>query len=611
MSDVEGLFAGFSDIDWEAEPDDLDDGPDDDSAFGSADFADADDDGLTPEQVAAYLAAREARRFEPVPYKLKPTKKIIAVVDTETDPFAEGLVVAPFCLGFDTGDRYVEFWGDDCVDQFFAYLATLTAEGQEFIIYAHNGGKFDFFFFLKYLDALQTPLIMGGRLVKIHFQKQEFRDSFAIIPQALGAYQKDVIDYALFTRDKRERNKATILKYMRSDCAYTRELIVGFHDLFGDKLTIASASLPMLNSFTGFERISGDGFDERFRAYYYGGRNQCFETGYLKPRLGQQWRVYDRNSMYPAEMRDALHPVSNRPELQTKIDGDTDFACIEAINRGALPMRDEKGGLDFTVKRGTFFATIHEINAGLETGTLDILRVKHAWKFDRKASFAEFVDRFYQLRLDAKANGDKVRDILYKFCLNSGYGKFALNPRKFKQWTLTVGEIPQPQATFDNPEGWSLHSQSGDMFIWCRPSPRKGGFYNVATAASITGAARANLLRNLSLATRPIYCDTDSIICEGFRGELDETKLGGWKLEASGDRAAIAGKKLYTVFNELELRSSGKAIKKASKGVNLSPSEIVSVCNGQEILYRNPVPNFKLDGTAEFVSRRVNKTGSI
>jgi len=189
----------------------------------------------------------------------------------------------------------------------------------------------------------------------------------------------------------------------------------------------------------------------------------------LRPKSGTKFFLYDRNSMYPAEMRDTLHPISNRPELQSKIDKDTDFACIEAINRGALPMRDEKGGLDFTVGKGIFYATIHEINAGLETGTLDILKVKHAWKFDRKATFAEFVERFYSLRQTAKANGDKVRDILYKLCLNSPYGKFALNPRKFKQWAMTIGEIPEPQATSANPEGWSLHSQSGDLFIWSRP----------------------------------------------------------------------------------------------------------------------------------------------
>jgi hypothetical protein len=308
-------------------------------------------------------------------------------------------------------------------------------------------------------------------------------------------------------------------------------------------------------------------------------------------------------------MRDELHPVSNRPELQTTIDKDTDFAFIEAENNGALPMRAEDGGLDFTVKYGKFYATIHEINAGLETGTLKIKRVIHAWKFDRKASFAEFVDQFYNLRLQAKANGDKVRDILYKFCLNSGYGKFALNPRKFKQWAMTIGEVPEPQATAAEPNGWALHSQCGDLFIWSRPNPRRGGFYNVATAASITGSARANLLRNIALAKRPVYCDTDSIICEGFAGETNETELGGWKLEAIGDRIAIGGKKLYTIYNKQDLSERGEAIKKASKGVRLTPKEIIAVCNGDEIVYQNPVPHFSLDGSADFIERRIRATG--
>jgi len=585
------LFGDFDEFDWSQEIDG-DDSPDSDEISG--DYDDNDSDELTPEQVAAYLAKRESERCEPVPYKHKTTKKIIAVVDTETDPFATGVIVKPFCLGFDTGERYLEFWGDDCVKQFFDFLATETAQGIEYLIYAHNGGKFDFFFFLPYLDAGQTPLIMGGRLVKIYFGGQEFRDSFAIIPQGLAGYQKDEIDYNLFTRDKRERHRAAILKYMKSDCHYTRDLIVGFHALYGDKLTIASASLCMLNSYHGFEKFSGEGIDDRFRRYYFGGRNQCFETGVLRPRPGKTFYLYDRNSMYPAEMRDTLHPISNRPELQTAIDKDTDFACIEAVNYGALPTRDEKGGLDFTVETGTFYATIHEINAGLDTGTLKINRVKHAWKFDRKSTFAEFVNRFYGYRLDAKAEGDKVKDILFKFGLNSPYGKFALNPRKFKQWAMTIGEIPEPQATSDNPEGWSLHSQSGDLFIWSRPSPRKMGFYNVATAASITGAARANLLRNLALSDRPIYCDTDSIICEGFKGELNDTELGFWALEATGDRVAVAGKKLYTLYNQAELAATGKAIKKASKGVRLEPAEIVAVCNGQEVVYENPVPNFTL-----------------
>ena len=595
--DFEGVDGDDEETDAPARPGDYGEGEGDD------------DDGLTPEQVKAALERLAAKRFAPKPFTLKPSKKRIAVVDSETDPFAHGFIVLPFTIGFYDGETYVDFWGDDCVVQFFDYLASKSLEGIEYIIYAHNGGKFDFFFFLKYLDVGQSPLIMNGRLVKIHFGGQEFRDSFAIIPQALSAYKKDEIDYRLFTRDKRQKHRAKILAYQKTDCVYTYELIDGFHSMFGDKVTIASASLTMLHSFHGFEKIKTAALDDRFRRFYYGGRNQCFETGVLYPRAGRKWKLIDRNSMYPAVMQDEMHPISASCDLQKTIDENTDFACIVARNDGALPQRKEDGGLDFTVKYGTFYATIHEIRAGIETGTLRIDRVKHAWRFHKKASFRDFVQQFYNLRLDAKANGDKVRDILYKFCLNSAYGKFALNPRKFKQWLMTVDEIPEPLASDGDPKGWVPHSQSGNIFIWNRPAPRQSGFYNVATAASITGAARANLLRNLAKSTRPIYCDTDSILCEEYRGEYEETKLGGWKLEATGDMAAIAGKKLYTIFSE------GESIKKASKGVNLTPDEIVRVCNGTEILYQNPAPTFRLGrelcdmGDTDFVSRRVNRTG--
>jgi len=558
------------------------------------------------ERRAALLARAKADVFEPKPYVIKSSKKRLAIVDTETDPFEPGLVVKPFTLGFYDGERYVDFWGDDCVKEFFDYLATLP---DQYIIYAHNGGKFDFFFFLEHLDEGQTPMIMGGRLVKIFFGGQEFRDSYSIIPQKLSSYKKDEIDYMLFKRGVRDKHRAKILEYQKSDCIYTFDLIAGFHEMFGDKLTIASASLPMLHSFTGFERIKSEQIDARFRKYYFGGRNQCFETGILRPKNARRFRLYDRNSMYPAVMRDALHPVSAAGRLQRDIDDDTDFALIVGKNDNALPVRAEDGSLDFTHKYGEFYATIHEIRAGIETGRLRIDKVKHAWAFERKATFAEFVDRFYGLRLEAKAVDDRVRDILYKFCLNSGYGKFALNPRKFKQWLFTVNEIPEPLFSPQCPEGWRHETTSGNIMIWCRPSPRRTGFYNVATAASITGAARANLLRNLSLATRPVYCDTDSIVCEAFGGDLDDKALGGWKLEAEFDTIAIAGKKLYACFDGGEPFCDAKGeYKKASKGVALSPEEIMAVCKGQQITYENPVPNFALDGSAEFVTRNIRMT---
>jgi hypothetical protein len=546
----------------------------------------------------------------PVPYPMKEAKKIIAVVDCETDPFEHELVVKPFAIGFETPTSYIDFWGDDCVQQFFEYLATCE---ERFIIYAHNGGKFDFFFFLKFLAANTSPRIINGRLVQIVFGKQEFRDSYAIVDIPLAKFQKDEINYAKFTRDRREENKTEIRAYLKTDCHYLYQLVTEFHFRFGDKLTAASAALQVLNSFHGFEKITSEPIDAIFREFYFGGRVQCFETGKLYPSKNEKWLVTDRNSMYSSAMAECLHPISSTFQMNDRITDETDFAHILAFNNGALPARLENGGLDFTVRYGEFRATIHEIRAGIETGTLQIDKVISTYEFDRKVTFAEFVNHYYPLKAKAKADKDKLAEIMYKLVLNSSYGKFALNPRKFKTWKLTLGEIPYPQATEDNPDGWTLHSNNGEFFIWERPSPRRGGFYNIATAASITGAARANLLLNLSKATRPIYCDTDSIICERFNGNLNEIELGGWKIEATGDFAAIAGKKLYAIFD-------GKnVLKKASKGCTLTGEEIIQICEGEQILYRNPVPSFHLHnaghfeldgiGSADFIKRTIRMTG--
>jgi hypothetical protein len=549
--------------------------------------------------------------IEPIPYPMKDAKKIIAIVDCETDPFEHELVVRPFAIGFETPDRYIDFWGDDCVEQFFMYLATCE---ERYIIYAHNGGKFDFFFFLKHLSPNTSPRIINGRLVQIVFANQEFRDSYAIVDIPLAKFQKDEIDYAKFSRDCREENKAEIRAYLRTDCGYLYTLVKEFHKRFGDKLTAASAALQILNSFHGFERITSEPLDAMLREFYFGGRVQCFETGLCKPSPGAEWIVIDRNSMYPSAMSECLHPISATYQTNDRITDETDFAHIVAFNNGALPSRNERGGLDFTIPYGEFRATIHEIKAGIETGTLQIEKVLCTWEFDRKGSFSEFVNYYYPLRQKAKADKDKLADIMYKLVLNSSYGKFALNPRKFKSWKLTIGEIPQPLATEEFPDGWSQHSNNGDIYIWERPSPRRGGFYNIATAASITGAARANLLRNIALSKRPIYCDTDSIICEQFCGDFSETELGGWKIETTGNLAAIAGKKLYAILD------NGKTLKKASKGCTLTGDQIISICQGETIEYCNPVPSFHLHdngrydladgiGSADFIKRRIRMTG--
>lgn len=568
--------------------------------------------------------------IEPVEFEPKEVTKRICIFDTETDPFAQDRVVEPFTCGFYVTDtqEYFDFWGDDCIDQFFVFIRK-EFEGQELVIFCHNYGNFDAYFCTSYFDCDSHPFIINGRLVRVMAGGQEFRDSYAMMPFALGTYDKIKIDYRMMEKGFRDVFRDEILIYQKRDCTALAELVLGWLDLFGDRMTIASAALPLLRSYHGFDTMT-EKQDADMRPFYFGGRNQCFTTGVITGTF----KVYDINSSYPNAMKRFKHPISSTPIYEAKITDRTHFAFIRAWSLGALPVRNESGGLDFPIGTRDFYACIHEIRAGLDTKTLRIIKVYHSVYFTDESNFEGFVDDMFSRRSAAKVVGDEVRRMHYKYALNSPYGKFAQDPRKYEAWWFDPEEVPTPgycddcnkrirkglppeacegcdgETPLTSPWGWYLHTMRNGRNIYASPQKVKpGSFFNVATAASITSAARATLLRGIQRATRPLYCDTDSIICEhlepGDGVVLDPDELGAWDIEAAGDTVCIAGKKMYAVFNE------GEEIKKASKGVRLTADQIRSVCEGAVVSYSNPVPKFSLDADPVFVTRNIRRTGNV
>ena len=146
--------------------------------------------------------------------------------------------------------------------------------------------------------------------------------------------------------------------------------------------------------------------------------------------------------MYADRMRNIKHPTGKPLEVEDRIGPRTYFACIDAINYGALPSRTRTGSLDFTVEKGTFYATIHEINAGLETGTLKILKVKHAWDFDTTSTFQTFIDYFQSKKEQAQREGDVLGYLFYKRLQNACYGKMAQDPDAYLDCVIVKGCLP-------------------------------------------------------------------------------------------------------------------------------------------------------------------------
>lgn len=528
-----------------------------------------------------------------------PRKKInreLAVIDFETDPFLFGRIPKPFCAGFYSKEKYVEFWGDSCVTDLVNFLKDSP---QKYLIYAHNGGKFDYFFILKHLE---NPIkIINGRIAKCYLAGHELRDSYSILPIPLSAYVKDKIDYKLFEHNKREKNKVSILEYLKSDCVYLFDLVDKFIDRFGTKLTIGGAAIAELEKLHPFERTQ-ESHDLLYRPYYFGGRVEHYKTGVLHG----DFKIYDVNSMYPYVMANCHHPTGHyysqsiRPPVNKfgEIVGyeNAEFFFVELTcdNFGAFPSRVKNEPLNFDVPRGTFKVTSHEYRAAVELGLISNVVIERVFKPNQTITFDNFVGVFSKEKIAAKLTKNKTQEIFAKLILNSAYGKFGSNCAEYKDYFIQA----DLEVKIDE-DKWKLSgTHDCGVNIWEKPSNVKR-YFDVATAASITGAARAVLMRALSLAKNPVYCDTDSIICEGFNGELSETKLGAWKLESDGDELAIVRKKIYA------LKKNGVLVKKASKGALLTDAEIFAIARGAKINWKKDAPSFSLTMGTRFIDRNI------
>jgi hypothetical protein len=526
--------------------------------------------------------------------------KPIYTLDSETDPFQHGRKPMPFCWGLWDGTKLKVFWGDDCTDQMLTYLDTLPPG----LIYMHNGGRFDIYFFMR--SILNNPMkIINGRITKAKMKCQrgwhEIRDSYAIMPVPLAMAVKTDgkldIEYWKLEREVRDVHRAEIILYLSRDVELLWKLVVEFVDMFGVQLTIGGTAMKELRKCHEFTRLTLDEDRPIRERYFYGGRVECFESGIISGAF----KVYDLNSAYPDAMMRSLHPVGRCYFTGSKITKDTCFVTATGYSRGAFPVRPVKGNLNFDHGYGTFHVSIHEWNMAEELGLFDCDAILDCQEFEAKATFEEFVSKFYTLRMEAQDAGDEIKKLFYKLVMNSAYGKFAQSSENYCEFRLT-DETENLYAL-----GWDLYMVHGssanpreNWVIWSKPSLDET-MYNVATGCSITGAVRATLMRAISVAQRPIYCDTDSLICEHL--SLDTGKgLGQWKLEAECNYIAMAGKKLYALFMD------GDVVKQANKGVNISAADIVRVCEGAEVECLRDAPSFKLDGSHRFIDRVVRMT---
>lgn len=567
-----------------------------------------------PKERAVKLEEARGRATVKRRAKLEERLEHIAVLDFETDPF-DHLArdrIAPFtaCLYSESFEPII-IWDENEETFVSRVIEEIEKLPGEYIIYAHNGGKFDFLFLISKLRGRVS--FKGRGLMSANIGRHEIRDSYHLIPEKLSAYQKDEFDYSKLTKRNRKKNRAEIIRYMVNDCKYTYDIVKAFLGEYGIKMSIGQAAMALLKQKYPDVKSLHKNDDLFLRGFFYGGRVECIAG---RGVWDGPFKLYDVNSMYPFVMAEYNHPVGNsyRPRVG-RPDKSTVFVDIDCFSDRAFPSKAEGRGTLFPRGFGRFRVSIHEYNTAMELGLLAKVKFNYCVDCFEQTNFSDFVLPLYQARIETKQrlrSGDilegsdlyykiKRDDIFYKLLLNNAYGKFAQNPRRFKEFFITDAD----EEPSDERETWGDFPAElcGDYAIWQRPI-KQLRFNNVGTAASITGAARSVLLRARASAIDPLYCDTDSLICRALPDtRLDPSALGAWDCEAELTRVMIAGKKLYgyeTLDGKQKIRCKG--------GAGMSWEMLEQVTGGNVVMLPARAPTLTRRGDQRYIDRRISAT---
>jgi len=534
------------------------------------------------------------------------TKRYI-FADCETNPFKRGDTYSPYIFGAYCAEyqpKKKRFLKHRTFDTFETVKDFVDfASKRPSVCYFHNGGKFDYFFLLKYIEG--EVMFIQNRLARFGIGECEFRDSYNIIPIGLAKYKKDDFDYSLLNDYK--ANKEQVIKYLRNDCVYLSEMVIHFVENYGTKLTIASSALNIWAKMCGYHKslykTSSFDYDRLFREYYFGGRVECAKLGDIKADL----KCYDINSSYPFAMMHK-HPwgyVFHDGKNQ-KIQGKS-FVKLVCVSRGALCRRNERGETVFDndgVKR-EYKTTGWEYIAGVELGLLEDVEILWVMTHTDEIDFCAYVDRFYEQKKNS-VNGS-LEYISAKLFQNSLYGKFGQDFTAFEEFF--VSSECKKYLSVDGKEErkrFEFSQQiSTEKYLYARDAD-EGEFFNVAIAASITGFARAYLLRAIKNSRGFVYCDTDSVFCESLECLKSDTELGAWKCEGEFDRMIICGKKLYCAFP----KNPKVKHKIACKGVKLTSKDFEKMACGETVIYDRETPSINMKrGEISYLTRAVKMEG--
>jgi hypothetical protein len=311
------------------------------------------------------------------------------------------------------------------------------------------------------------------------------------------------------------------------------------------------------------------------RDCYHGGR--C-EAGYIGT-LKQPVHSVDVNSMYPFVMSYA--------EMPLRIAGITKFVQVHHLRKlletycvcayvsletdqpFAAVVRDNK--LTFPVGRFDAYLCTPELEYAISIGA--IREIHLCASYEKGIPFKVFALELYQHKEAAARDGRKFEADHWKKLLNSFYGKWGQNGRKWVEIATCDRHI------FD--ARWNINAQTDVKtlrrrfggFVFERADDGESSESHPAIAAHITAHARMVLFA-LIRKLKPedyFYCDTDGLLISdsglhSLHDVLDQYKLGGLKHVETFHDVTIYGCKDMVLDGKEKIKGISKKADVLDKG---------------------------------------------
>lgn len=461
------------------------------------------------------------------------------------------------------------------VSDFFAWF--LSAENAGIELYAHNGGRSDFAFFIPELVARGIPtsgLVNGSSVfaldITVGKRKFKLRDSLWLLMSTLEEAGRGFVGRGKADLSGFDAPLNVLRDYNEADCVLLDDVLESLDETWGELgtrigLTNASTAFSLFRSKylkTPIKTHASVNDTFRKRAFF-ASRVEVFARSVRRAldASGAPYAVgFDQRSAHPRSysepMPGELLDITSRPLPGSVWFVDCQVHVPADINIAPLPYRAEKGGR-VCHPTGTWPALISQCEAELLEDCGGHYEPHQYYCFRPHTDLAGFASAMFEVKEKGyDASGEpNARGRVAKYALNGGgYGKMGEKPDRLQ---LLIGPIPDKFLYMPNGD---ISSDSERIRIIApnialapqyRPAPHEHMPMPSAVGAHTRVRITRDMQRYESEGSIVLYIDTD-----GFKGTLAKTDwtpklgkgMGEYKLEyARIVDGYFAGPKLYCV----------------------------------------------------------------